>query len=46
MRKFLMQLLFPDVIQFIRELYAMEKDPSYFIKLPQQPANIKELLEP
>lgn len=46
MRKFLMQLFFPDVIQFINDIYAMEKDPSYFVKLPQQPDNIKELLTP
>ncbi len=44
MRKRLMQWLFPDVIQFIQDLYAMPRDPSYFIHLPEVPPNIKELV--
>ena len=45
-RKAILQTMFPDVIKFIKDLYAMEKDPSYYIKLPRQPHDIRELLEP
>lgn len=45
-RKAVMQAMFPDVVQFIKDLYAMEKDPSYYVKLPRQPHNIQELLDP
>lgn len=45
-RKKLFEFLFPDVKKFINDIYAMPRDPSYFIRPPQQPANIKELLEP
>lgn len=44
-RQRMMKLVFPDVIQFIRDLYAMPRDPSYFIKLPQIPYNIQELMD-
>jgi hypothetical protein len=43
-RKRLVNLLVPDVIQFIRDLYAMPRDSSYFIKLPKLPYSIQELM--
>lgn len=43
-RAALVKLLYPELIQFIRDLYAMPKDPSYFIKLPELPSSIKALV--
>lgn len=43
-RKSLLKLVYPDLVQFIRDLYAMPRDPSYFIKLPQMPPSIQELV--
>ena len=45
-RKALFELLFPDVKKFINDIYALPRDPSYFIRPPQQPQHIKDLLEP
>ena len=44
-RKRLAKMLVPEVIQFIKDLYAMPRDPSYFIKLPQLPYSIQELVD-
>jgi hypothetical protein len=46
LRRALFKLLFPDVMHFISSIYAMPRDPSYFIKLPDPPHSIKELFEP
>lgn len=46
MRKAIFDWLFPDVKKFINDIYAMPRDPSHFIKPPQPPYAIKDLLEP
>jgi len=38
-------MLFPDVQKFILDLYAMPRDASYYVKLPDLPENIKNLLK-
>lgn len=42
-RRFIFRWLFSDVGAFINGLYAMERDPSYFIKLPTKPDYIRDL---